>query len=145
MRPRVDPRLSIVLAKIACIELLFGGPLMFYDQLRPVIGQLAALALVVAPVVLLYMGMDGLGEPSVARSRHLRVWLGIIGALMIVPMNAYGYWRVFQGSDPLDDLRLIHAFVTSVIVLVYLVLAVRALRASVVDSSVPGEFGGPIE
>jgi len=139
-------RFQVAIGKIACLVLLFGGPLAVYDDFRPILGKVVALVMTIAPVVLFYFGTDGLAAPSDGIGRFF-LKLGITGVLLMVPMNVYVYWRLAQGAERREGLQLTGAVIDTVILTVFLVLAARALRRSrsAAESAFHRQFDGPIE
>lgn len=130
MKPGARSDLYKLLAKVASLELLLGGPLLFSDDLRPLIGKAAAITVVIVPVVLFYVGADALADPPAERSRVTRLRLGILGACLVAPMNLYGIAHVVQGKVRFVSLTIIGIAICTVSLVGYLILARRALRAS---------------
>jgi hypothetical protein len=147
MTPDTRRSLFRVLAKIASLEMLLGGPLLVSDELRRSVGVVAAMIVVVVPVVLFYAGADALAESERDRVRRRSLRLGALGAWLIAPMNAYGYWRVTQGDIRSGPTTMLGVMTCTLLIVAYLFLARRALRRdhTVPNAETTGDFGGPIE
>jgi hypothetical protein len=115
-------------AKIVSLEMLFGGPLVTSDDLRPLIGQVAALAVAVVPVVLFYVGASALAsnEPDRVLRKPLRI--GLAGAWLVAPMNAYAISRVLARDIRFGAITIAGVLICTLVIVAYLILASRALR-----------------
>lgn len=147
MRPGARGTLFHVLAKIASLELLLGGPLLAFDELRSRLGQVAALIAVVVPVVLFYVGADALAGSEDERGRRRSLRLGMLGAWLVAPMNVYGFWRVTQGDVRFGPTTMLGVVTCTLLIVAYLFLASRALRTDrpAAQGGTFEDFGGPIE
>jgi len=136
-----------VLAKIASLEMLFGGPLVASDDLRPLIGQVAAVGVAVVPVVLFYIGASALAGVEAFRTRRTPLRIGVIGALLVAPMNAYAIARVLAGDIRFGGITIAGVLICTGSIVTYLILAGRALRSPTPtpDARSLDDLGGPIE
>src|SRR5689334_9155080 len=116
-------------AKFASLDILFGGPLLVSDTLRSWIGKGPAVVLVgVVPLVCFYMGASHLAESDDFRPRRAFLRLGVLGALLIAPMNAYAIDRLMHVGPSLGMTTVWSVGLCSVVIIAYLVLATRELR-----------------
>jgi hypothetical protein len=116
-------------AKLAALEILFGGPLLVSDELRPILGKWPAVVLAgVLPIVLFYMGASNLAEPEDFPPRRTHLWLGVVGALMVAPMNLYAIQRLLTSGPRVGAISVFGVVLCTVVIITYLVLAIRALR-----------------
>ena len=147
MVPRVKTStraLYNLIAKLASLVMLFGGPLLVSDALRARIDPIAAVLVTIVPVVLFYMGADALVDPDRGRSRATFLRLGILGACVIAPMNAFAIARLVRGGFRFGVGPIAGALICALAIVTYLVLARRALQQALSPTRAPEDLGGPI-
>ncbi|HKQ56791.1 MAG TPA: hypothetical protein VJY35_02890 [Candidatus Eisenbacteria bacterium] len=115
-------------AKIVSLEMLFGGPLVASDDLRPLIGQVAAVAVAIVPVVMFYVGASALASDDPDRSLRRPLRIGVAGAWLVAPMNAYAIARVLAGDIRFGAITIVGVLICTLVIVGYLILAGRALR-----------------
>jgi hypothetical protein len=135
-----------VIAKIAALEMLLGGPLLVSDDLRPLIGKAAAIVVVVLPIVLFYIGAEALADSEGEPTRETPLRLGLIGAWLVAPMNLYAINRLLQGEIRFGATTPVGILICTIVLAAYFYLARRRLRrAELTLERTREDFGDPIE
>jgi len=117
------------LVRILIIFSLLGGPVVLYDAIHLSIGKLAALALVLPPMPLIYFGAMALHDPPTEWSTRPSLWIGLVSALLIQVMNGFAVWRLVNGQVPVNPgLAVFGVIVGTVATCLYAFAAIRILR-----------------
>ena len=115
--------------RISCLAILFGGPLMVADILKPVIGKsLAAWFVVALPAMLVWLGGSALLDEVNDGWRTWRLRLGIFGMLLLAPMNLYAIGRLLRGDTKANFFTVAPVVYLTAVIVAYLYFAVRALQ-----------------
>lgn len=116
-------------AKLSSLEILFGGPLLVSDAMRPVIGKWPAILLCgVLPIVCFYIGTSNLAEADDFPPKRAFLRVGLLGAFMVAPMNAYAIQRLILGGPKPGSLTVFSVVLCAIVLVTYVVLATRELR-----------------
>lgn len=118
-----------LVAKLATAEILFGGPMLVSDAMRPVVGKWLAIVLFgVLPIVFFYIGASNLSEADDFPPKRAFLRVGLLGALMVAPMNAYAIQRLVQEGPKPGALTIFAVVLCPIVLVTYVVLATRELR-----------------
>lgn len=116
-------------SKLAALEILFGGPMLVSDAMRPVIGKWPAIMFfAVLPIVFFYIGASNLAEADDFPPKRTFLRIGLLGALMVAPMNVYAIQRLVQGGPKPGALTVFAVVLCPIVLVAYVVLATRELR-----------------
>ena len=116
-------------AKLASLEILFGGPLLVSNSMRPVIGKWPAVVLfAVLPIACFYMGASNVAEADDFPPKRTLLRIGLLGVLMVAPMNMYAIQHLVQGGPKPGGLTVFAVVLCPIVLVTYVVLATRELR-----------------
>jgi hypothetical protein len=116
-------------SKLSALELLFAGPMLVSDAMRPVIGKWPAIVLFgVLPIVFFYMGASNLAETDDFPPRRALLRIGFLGVFMVAPMNVYAIQSLVQGGPKPGALTVFAVVLCPIVLVTYVVLATRELR-----------------
>jgi len=129
MNPAAHKMYLDVAAKLAALEILFGGPLLVSDMMRPVIGKWPAIVIFgVLPIVFFYIGASNLAESDDFPPKRAFLRLGFVGVFMVAPMNVYAFQRLVQTGPRIGALTVFAVVLCPFVLVAYVVLATRELR-----------------
>lgn len=95
-------RFQALILKLAALFTFCGGPMILADTLKPEFGQMGGFAVGMAPVAMLLLGGTALADPHRDWFERMSIRAGVMGAIVIVAMNAYGVWVLVANPDRAD-------------------------------------------
>jgi hypothetical protein len=118
------------LVRFLILVSVMGGPIVVYDATHHSIGKVAALALILPPTALIYLGAVSLHDPLTEWSTRPCLWVGLGSALVIQMMNVFAVWQLMNGQVPVNvGLTFLGVIVGTVATSLYAFAAIRILRA----------------